>query len=65
LCIPDDIPLGCLDKSRVDKNRIIEYTKIENNYSIKSILADDEIVRVRGLDILEDFVDYWGETDKN
>jgi len=38
---------------------------INNNYSIKSILADDEIVRVRGLDILEDFVDYWGETDKN
>jgi hypothetical protein len=37
---------------------------IENNTSIKNILNDSEMERVRGLDLLQNFVDYWSETDK-
>jgi hypothetical protein len=50
------------DQSRVDKNRIIDSI---NNTSIKNILTDDMLVNIWGLDLLQEFIDYWSETDRN
>jgi hypothetical protein len=54
-------PKSRVEKNRIEKNRVENFSPIP---SLNNILENEEIVERRGLDLLQEFINHWGEKNK-